>query len=602
MRFGSGSGESRPESARPRTAALAALPYALFLAMAGISWNRWIEPYVDSGRELATPLRLSRGERLYRDVRFYHGPLAPYVGAAIDRAAGPSLPARIGFAAAIALAHIEALRRLAARFLSPGRAAFVTALVVAAVFFLRPGGCHLFPFSFDTAIAAAGTAWAMALASGRQSRGGDVAAALALLAVLLSRPEMGVAAIAALAVERRRPGRLGTVALLPLGAAAAAYAALSVGTPFETLRGEGWLAVISPPASFRNVYASYAGLDRPALRLAELALAAVVLLVIAAFLALAASLAARAGRAGPFVEAAAVLALAAGSALCAFPSSDFATTLALFPPVVRVVPPLVLAGAAMRLGGRALGRKPRRLLQPVPDALLLIAALFGARVLLAGGYVGPYNAFLLPLPLVVGGVALFRGAEMLAPSIGSRLPRLLAAALAVFLAFRVVESVRVFRSPGWSRVRTPAGTVWLTEPVAGTTRSALADVAARVRPGGTLVGFPEAGFFEYVLDRRNPLPQEQFFPGHLDADAETRAIAELARRPPDVILYANVLAVGHRAVRFGTDYLTRLDAFVRGNFEVAASYGPGTGPGERIGDPQFFVEIRIPRSALHAEP
>ncbi len=47
MRSGSGSGESRPESARPRTAALAVLPYALFLAMAGISWNRWIEPYVD---------------------------------------------------------------------------------------------------------------------------------------------------------------------------------------------------------------------------------------------------------------------------------------------------------------------------------------------------------------------------------------------------------------------------------------------------------------------------------------------------------------------------------------------------------------------------
>ena len=68
---------------KPR-AGLAFLPYAVFLLLAAISWNRWIEPFVDTGRELMVPARVAQGERLYRDVRFYYGPLAPYVAAGVD--------------------------------------------------------------------------------------------------------------------------------------------------------------------------------------------------------------------------------------------------------------------------------------------------------------------------------------------------------------------------------------------------------------------------------------------------------------------------------------------------------------------------------------
>ena len=169
--------------------------------------------------------------------------------------------------------------------------------------------------------------------------------------------------------------------------------------------------------------------------------------------------------------------------------------------------------------------------------------------------------------------------------------------LAVFLAFRGADLARVFRRPGWARVATPAGSLWLTEPVASTTRDALQDLAARLPAGGTLTGFPEAGFFNYVRRLVNPLPEDQFFPGHLDAAAEASAIAELARRPPDAIVYANVLAVGHGSERFGRDYLTALDRFVRERFPAAAAYGPGAGPAPLVGDPQFFVEIRVPAAA-----
>src|SRR5262245_27444753 len=71
-----------------------ALPFAVFALLALISWNRWLEPYVDSGRELMVPGRVAGGERLYSQIEFHHGPLAPYIGAAIDRVFGRSLPAR----------------------------------------------------------------------------------------------------------------------------------------------------------------------------------------------------------------------------------------------------------------------------------------------------------------------------------------------------------------------------------------------------------------------------------------------------------------------------------------------------------------------------
>ena len=123
---------------------------------------------------------------------------------------------------------------------------------------------------------------------------------------------------------------------------------------------------------------------------------------------------------------------------------------------------------------------------------------------------------------------------------------------------------------------------------------ALADLDRRVPPSGEMTGFPETGFLNYVLGRRNPLPQEQFFPGHLDAAAEREAIRRLAASPPDAVVYVNVLAVGHRSVVFGADYLQDLDRFVRERFSPAATYGPGAGGDARIGDPEFFIQIRVP--------
>ena len=305
------------------------------------------------------PWRLASGEALYRDVRFYHGPLGPYLAAGLERMTERSLPARFALAGLIALLHIEALRRLARRLLSPGRAALSVAVIVAVAFFLRPGGCHLFPFSFDTAIATAAIAWALWWAGTGSPRGAWLSGA-ALLAALLSRPELGLAATFAVLLDRENARgarrRFVPLAAAPVGLAAVTYALLSVGTPLETLKQEGWLAVLRPPAEFQRIYAAYAGFDALGLRTAELLLALVVVLLIGGFLWAAARAAARrpgsaaaVGWFPPFPCFSSPARVAAWR-----PPRALAETLSLFPPVIRIVPPLVIGAALARVLRRAL--------------------------------------------------------------------------------------------------------------------------------------------------------------------------------------------------------------------------------------------------------
>ena len=57
-----------------------------------------------------------------------------------------------------------------------------------------------------------------------------------------------------------------------------------------------------------------------------------------------------------------------------------------------------------------------------------------------------------------------------------------------------------------------------------------------------------------------------------------------------------MLAVGEGARVFGEDYLMELDRTVRALSHTLSIHGPGARPGARIGDPGFFVEIRVPNA------
>jgi hypothetical protein len=295
------------------------------------------------------------------------------------------------------------------------------------------------------------------------------------------------------------------------------------------------------------------------------------------------------------IEATGIAILAAAAIVFLAPPEAIAERLSLFPPLIRPVPLFVVGGAVWRVIERVLGREERGPFQKVPDPVLFLSGLFASRFLLAAGYVGPYAAFYFPLAALAGTAGVLGLADRAARSNDlSALPRLTAGALILFLAFRVASLSVFYRNPGWSKVETPAGSLLLPRVYAGATSMALAELARRTRPGAMVAGFPEAGFFQYALGRSNPLPEDQFFPGHLDARAEQQAIRSIEQNSPAAFVYVNVLTVGHGALAFGSDYLTGLDAAVRRLSRPVASFGPGARPGERIGDPGFFIEIRAP--------
>ena len=72
-------------------AAVTALPLALLgLFLAAISWRRWPDPLIDFGQQLYIPWRLSEGERLGRDLLYFHGPLSQHLHALLFRLCGVS--------------------------------------------------------------------------------------------------------------------------------------------------------------------------------------------------------------------------------------------------------------------------------------------------------------------------------------------------------------------------------------------------------------------------------------------------------------------------------------------------------------------------------
>jgi hypothetical protein len=70
---------------------------ATFAIMAAISWFRWPDALVDSGRELYVPWRITAGEMLYKDIPHLYGPLAHYFNALLFKVFGTSLHTLVVF-------------------------------------------------------------------------------------------------------------------------------------------------------------------------------------------------------------------------------------------------------------------------------------------------------------------------------------------------------------------------------------------------------------------------------------------------------------------------------------------------------------------------
>jgi hypothetical protein len=140
--------DSRQPTARIALIATVAAIAALAFVQ---SYARWLDPIIDTGRDLYIPEQIARGAKLYRDIRYQYPPLAPYLLALITGAIGHSLAAyvAIGIAqsAAIAASLWIALRR--------PLPAFAATLSFVAICFCGAstwGANFIFPYSYGATI------------------------------------------------------------------------------------------------------------------------------------------------------------------------------------------------------------------------------------------------------------------------------------------------------------------------------------------------------------------------------------------------------------------------------------------------------------------
>ena len=200
---------------------------AVVLAVAAIafiqSYARWLDPIIDTGRDLYIPEQIAKGAKLYRDIRYQYPPLPPYLLALITGGIGHSLAAYMAIGIAQSMT-IAASLWVALRKPLP---AFAATLSFAAICFCGAstwGANFLFPYSYGATFGMA--LLCVALAAFVHARNAVAIAALGLAS--WCKLEYAVAAlviVVILAVARRITLRqiAGYVAWMGLSIAAVAF-------------------------------------------------------------------------------------------------------------------------------------------------------------------------------------------------------------------------------------------------------------------------------------------------------------------------------------------------------------------------------------------
>lgn len=123
-------------------AALLALPVAYF----SLAWNRFGVPYTDMGQILYVPLRILDGQRLYEEVFWIHGPLEPYLNAALYSVFGRHTAVMQCHAMAVNCGILALVYALTQSLAGP-RAGFCAGLLTFALCVTQP--YMSFPYTFS---------------------------------------------------------------------------------------------------------------------------------------------------------------------------------------------------------------------------------------------------------------------------------------------------------------------------------------------------------------------------------------------------------------------------------------------------------------------
>jgi len=555
-----------------------------------VSWRKWPDVIIDSGRELYIPWRISSGEMLYRDIQYLYGPLASYVNALLFSLFGTSLLTLVVFnllvIGLLTLCIHKVFRRLFDRF-----TATLCGLVFLGTFaFARysEGGNANFvcPYSHDLTYGIA-LFFLLALTLDRylacKTRWRAATAGFLLGLMFLTKAEVFLAALVAAGIgfllAEKRAGPRGTAGAVAAVCACAGFAVpplffialFSTRTSVKeaaSMISTGFRSLGYGPLVTNIFFQQIAGFDKPAANafLGFAALAVYVALALGVLVLARLTARTQTGNHRHMVIAGVLLPLGAVVILSRNPLWWVYTG--------RPLPLIVLAYLLILLwpflGRRESEWNYRR--NAMRFVLCSFSLLLMMKILLQVHFSGPYG-FALALPAALVAVAIFTHHL---PRISRRAgwsgttARTTAAAIVLCcLAVYVRESLAVYDlltlpvGEGNDRFFTMAPSISDRGPAVNET---LAFIETRMPVAAGFVVIPDGVMLNYLARRRNPGRWFEFVPPQIAVFGEERIRDDLeASRPEYVILVSQTTDV-FGPTYFGNDYGFKLKEWVTENY------------------------------------
>jgi hypothetical protein len=510
--------------------ALAGLVVLAAIVAVAQSYLRWLDPVIDTGRDLYIPEQLRLGRTLYRDILYFYPPLTPYLLAVITAVTGSSLTAYVGIGAATALLTAFAMAAIA--WPLAGRTGAMAALLVFVSFSVAGvsgwGSNYFFPYAHAAPFAMLFLLGGAALLLHERP-----ALALALLLACSWTKLEYVAFASAVVVFAAVTRRISWKAFAAYCVAAAASVALAV-TYFgaETLHANILPSSLLSGASARKFYEQVNGMvDWQS----NLLLAARGALLVVVF----------------------VLLLRMKRTAWTWIAMAVATVLLANDTFFR-------AWSLLQLGLIPFAiRRPRE-----PLALLLLLSLCGtSRIFLNLAPVWYGFVFILPVLLLIVYV-LF--AWLPGRGVYARQAALLWLPLLIAICVTGLAAARVTYADG-HRVTTARGTYYDVSPTRGRAVAALLEHLRRVE-ARELVVMPEGLSLNYLAKVPTPLRYQTFTPVEI-ADAEAPIVAELAVKRPRYVAIVSRDLREFGSAGLGVDYGREITAFLRANYDVERRFG-----------------------------
>jgi len=572
--------------------------------LAGMAWDRGPDPWIDFGRELYVPWRLTEGDALYRDLAWFNGPLSAWWNAGWMWLCGVSFDTLQWVNLALALVGAALLYGLV-RAATGAHAAYVALYMYFPLFVFSQQKAignytHLAPYShclvhgYVLALAAL-AAFARARTTARVRW--CAVAGCALGGVFLTKGEVFLAATGAstlalafaaqgsaarghgaLRGERSHcPGAWRRVLVATTAGLAApialAWLVLSATLPpgerLPALLGT-WAHALNPDLSGLHYYAEMRGMDAPVENLwLALRVAGGIGLCLLAFALVARSAEATLGRRE-------MGRMARGVELCALGAVGF---MLVYVVLLRFSIELLLR--PLPLGLALVGYLALRdafaqdLLRRDRGRAGLVLAAFSGLLLLKLGLkpsVRDYG-FVLGAPGTTLCVAAL--VHQLPRKFGAGLLRgraVLIGALAA-LALAHVHTTRVWFERRTLEVRSGGDRVIVAPWRGDQLEELLQELDELVPADGTLLVLPEGVVVNYWLRRRTPIQVFNFMPPELLMFGEDQIIADLEAHAPDVVLltHKETPEYGHRF--FGHGYGDDLLRWIHARYRERARFG-----------------------------